>query len=218
MKFKLSLVAAILSLVGSSLVTARDRNLPDVRFHDSEELYELLEARKAVRSFAGGSISDQVLAEILWAGHGLVYNGGRKTVHGTDAVSGATQNPRYTIATGSTSRVLRIYYLDSGGVYEYVPEEHKLFEVSEKDLRITASRVGRNAAGKIIIAVDTNLFRYDLIWAYLYAGSVTQNMYLAGTNNGISILTEGMFNGEGVFEEAGISDAVVPLIQLSIGN
>ena len=64
------------------------------------DVMQAMESRAASRSYDGKEVPLKAISTILWAGYGIILESGDKTIHGYDAVSGATSQNRYTIPWG----------------------------------------------------------------------------------------------------------------------
>ncbi|MGA2613152.1 MAG: nitroreductase family protein [Spirochaetia bacterium] len=119
----------ILSIVVFAAMTtamfAQDIPLKEPQAKIGMDLFDLIKARAAERSFVSRDIPIADLSTILWAGNGL---------KGADAVSGASKAGR-TIPYSGDNVYMNIYALTSKGVYRYEPEAKVLRQVSKGDMR-----------------------------------------------------------------------------------
>jgi len=85
--------------------------LPKVSSKAGMDVVQAMESRAASRSYDGKEVPLKAISTILWAGYGIILESGDKTVHGYDAVSGATSQNRYTIPWGWGDPYLRVYLM-----------------------------------------------------------------------------------------------------------
>ncbi len=183
MRISLSICLSILFL--TSVVNAsRDILLPKIVKKVGTDIIQAMETRAASRSFSEKKVSMEVISTILWAGGGVILKKGDKTIHGYDAISGATYRNRYTIPWGWGDPYLKVYLLLKTGAYEYLSKEHKLKFINDKNLIDKSGSGGSDAYGVIVIAADFNEmpgYNKDVKnVAFMSAGSAAQNMYVAG--------------------------------------
>jgi|GEM_PF-4042325 len=199
----------------------KDLVLPSVPDKSGVDLAPAMEKRAASRTYDGRKVPIEAISAILWAGNGIILESGHKTIHGYDAVSGATSDHRYTIPWGWGEPYLRLYLLLEEGAWEYVPKGHRLRHVTERNLMESSGSDGADASGVILIAADLNRmpsFNQDVRnVAYLSAGSAAQNMYLMGTANHVQMLTQVSFRNDRLIKSLALPDNIEPLAILTFG-
>lgn len=203
-------------------VAEQDIVLSKVEAKAGMDVIEAMESRAASRRYDGREVPLKTISTILWAGYGIILEEGAKTVHGYDAVSAATSRNRYSIPFGWGSPYLRIYLLLKDAAYEYLPEEHKLKFITNKNLISESGSSGSGAYGVIVIAADFNEMpggnkgtTRDV--AFLSAGSAAQNMYVAGAAYDIQMLTQVSIEHNKIKKGLNLPGEVEPLTILSFG-
>jgi len=203
-------------LAASVAGAGQDIALPKIEAKGGMDVLQAMESRAASRSFSGREVSLKAISTILWAGYGIILESGDKTVHGYDALSGATSQNRYTIPWGWGDPYLKVYLLLAKGAYEYLPQEHELKFISANGKSGSAS-----AFGVIVIAADYNempSYNKDVKnVAFLSAGSAAQNMYVAGAVYNIQMLTQVSINKNRIRKNLNLPDKVEPLATLTFG-
>ena len=222
MKQAFILVFSLLCLFAFYAEANQTLTLPEVKATAGMDILQAMERRAASRHFSNQTVSLENIATILWAGNGLILREGKKTIHGYDTVSGATENNRYTIPWGWSKPYLKVYLLIEKGAFEYMPVKHQLKCLVERNLIETSGSNSFGAHGVIVIAAD-----YDSMpdgktaisrdVAFLSAGSSAQNMVLAGSVFGIQMLTQVAFGAEEIRQELNLSGNIEPLTILSFG-
>ncbi len=212
------------ALMGALVLHASggDIILPKIGSKVGMDLIQAIETRAASRSYSSKKVSMKAISTILWAGNGITLKSGNKTVHGFDAVSGATPKNRYTIPWSRGNRYLRIYLLLKNGAYEYLPTKHELKFITKKNLIPVSGSRGSGAYGVIMIAVDFKKMpsqsNENLKVAYMSAGSAAQNMYLAGAALNIQMLTQVSKKMKNLKKVLNLPKEIEPLTILSFGH
>ncbi|MBW1891404.1 MAG: nitroreductase family protein [Deltaproteobacteria bacterium] len=219
---KIVVVICLTCLFAASFAGAdQDIALPKIEAKIGMDVLQAMESRSASRSFSGGEVPLKVISAILWAGYGIILESGDKTVHGYDALSGATSQDRYTIPWGWGDPYLKVYLLLANGAYEYLPEKHKLKFVTNKNLIDVSGSGGSDAYGVIVIAADYNempSFNEEIRnVAFMSAGSAAQNMYVAGAVFKIQMLTQVSIPNKALKKRLNLPKSVEPLTILSFG-
>lgn len=200
----------------------KDINLPKVAANTGVDVIQAIEQRASTRSFSPKEVSMKIISPVLWAGYGIILKEGKKTVHGFDAISGATSSNRYSVPFGWEKPYIRLYLLMKSGAYEYLPKQHKLKFLSKENLIVASGIAATKASGAIIIAVDYSKMtggknETTQNVAYLTAGSVSQNMSVVGTAKKIQMLTQVYFNKKKLMYKLDMPRSVEPLAMVSFG-
>ena len=196
--------------------------LPEVEAKIGMDVLEAIEKRAASRHYSGEEVPLKAISTILWAGYGIVLVEGDKTVHGYDAVSAATSKNRYTIPFGWESPYLRIYLLLEDAAYEYLPENHILKFITNKNLIPISGSSVSGAYGVIVIAADFDAMPSGFKGmtrdvALFSAGSAAQNMYVAGTVYKIQMLTQLSMKNNEIKKGLDLTGDIETLMILSFG-
>ncbi len=214
---KIAVIICLFCLLAAPVAGAgQDIALPKIEAKIGMDVLQAMESRAASRSFSKRDVSLKAISTILWAGYGIILESGDKTVHGYDALSGATSKNRYTIPWGWGEPYLKVYLLLANGAYAYLPQEHKLEFISDN-----GNSKGSGAFGVIVIAADFNEMpssNKDVKnVAFLSAGSAAQNMYVAGAVYKIQMLTQVSINKKRIKKNLNLPDNVEPLATLTFG-
>ena len=195
--------------------------LPSVPVKSGMDVVEAIEKRATSRAYDGRRVSMEAIAAILWAGNGIILDKGYKTIHGFDAISGATSENRYTIPWGWGDPYLKIYLLLENGAWEYLPKGHRLRYITDRNLMAESGSDGAEASGVIMIAADLNQmpsYNQDVKnVAFLSAGSAAQNMYVVGAAYHVQMLTQVSFRNDRIIKGLELADNIEPLAILTFG-
>lgn len=138
-------------------------------------LMQALQVRKSVRKYSEKEISNQTLANLLWAANGINRPDGKRTA-----------------PSAINAQDINIYVCLKSGVYHFHPADNKLVMVVKEDMR--AEVCGRNSFGAkapavLVLVSDLSKFP-DRIpaepLATLDAGYVSQNICLYCAADGLA--------------------------------
>ncbi|MCF8335760.1 MAG: SagB/ThcOx family dehydrogenase [Bacteroidales bacterium] len=176
--------------------------LPARKTSDKVNVGYALQKRTSCRNYENKSISLQQLANLLWAGQGVIsqsFNERR-----TAPSAGATFPLEIFVAV----RKEGVDGVDQG-IYQYSPQEHSLKQINEKD--VTTKLVGacfgqdfiQNAGANLLISADFERTKERYAsrgerYVYMEAGSVTQNISLEAVELGLGTVIVGAFDDDAV--------------------
>jgi SagB-type dehydrogenase family enzyme len=176
-------------------------------------VFEVIAARRSVRSFTDTPLTENELMRLLWAGQGITEPGrGFRTVPSAGAL--------YPIT---------LYVCDSSGMGRYDPETETLAVLSESDVRdeLKSAALGQSAVGDapvVIVIVakpaitaakyGTRAERYCM----LEAGHVAQNILLAASALDLGAVTVGAFDDHSIRSVLGLGDEFLPLYLIPVGH
>lgn len=167
-------------------------------------LTKALQDRRSTRTFTDKVLSDQTLADLLWAADGVNRNDGKRTA-----------------PSAMNRQDVTIYVGKADGTFRYDAETNKLVKIGNADLRKAAA--GRNkfiatAPVVLVIASDTGLTQGNTAISGLNVGAVMQNVYLYCAANGLATVC--CYAGEqpGDMQKfLGIKESIVPLVYMPVG-
>ena len=194
------LLASIIALASLSSV-ASDIVLPQPQTTGGMPLMEALSKRKSTREFSTNKrLTDQQLANLLWAACG--YN----------------REDKLTIPTALNKQEVSVYVITPEGAWRYAAKEHKLVQVTDKDVRdyAAAQEYAKNALLNIAIVSDKELMENDL-YAGTDAGAAMQNIYLWCAANGIGTVTRGSFDKEGLAKALNLKPSQRVILVQTVG-
>jgi SagB-type dehydrogenase family enzyme len=180
-----------------------------------------LEKRASCRNFERKSITMQELANILWAGQGVISKS--FNMRRTAPSAGATFPLEILVAV----RKKGVDGLEEG-IYQYIPEEHSLHKLADKD--ITGDLVEacfnqdfiQNAGVNLMIACDYNRTKDRYAergerYVWMEAGSATQNVALEAVELKLGTVVIGAFEDNKVSGLYGL-DKWHPVAVMPIGR
>lgn len=172
-----------LALFSANIVLAEDVsvNLPQPDMSIKTPLMQALANRKSTKKYGSRGITEQVLANLLWAASGQNRETGG-----------------LTIPTSMNSQDLDIYVLKADGTWLYVSKYHRLKKVSDTDLRfLTAKQDYVLDAAMVLIYVSGQ----DDMTAGMHAGSAYQNVGLYTAATGMGNVVRAYFDKEDMAQE-----------------
>ncbi len=197
--------------------------LPAVEASAGMDVIQAIEIRTGSRRYDGKKIPTKDIATILWAGYGVIYKKGDQTIHGFDAVTGATPQNRYSIPVAWGKHYLKVYLLLKKGAYEYLPKKHKLKLTTNKNLMKICGSSASNPSGVIVITADFDKIRdknkrmaKDV--ALVSAGSAAQNMVVAGSALNVQMLIQMSIKKKPLIKGLKLNNNMEPLLLLSFGH
>ena len=189
------------------------RELPKPSLKGTMSVEEALATRRSVRAYADRALSDEQLAQILWAAQGITQEGrGLRTAPSAGAL--------YPI---------EVYVFLSDGVWHYSPQTHSLTVHVKGDQRDALARAAlgqawvRTNGAVVLIAADyarTTRKYGDRAKQYVHVevGCVCQNVLLQATALGLAGVPLGAFNDAEVKRVAALPDEQTPQLLIPLGH
>ena len=167
--------------------------LPPPRFDSALSLEQAIQARRSTRSFSDASVSLEHLAQLLWAGQGIISPVGLRTAPS----AGATYPLELFVVAGNISEL-------EAGTYQYHCQDHEISLLASGDHRqvLSLAALGQASIASapfslIVTAIATRTInRYGdraVRYVAMEAGHAAQNIYLQATVLGLSTVAVGAF-------------------------
>ncbi|MEN3014010.1 MAG: SagB/ThcOx family dehydrogenase [Endomicrobiia bacterium] len=187
--------------------------LPAPDFKGPASVEEALKNRRSVRKFKSYKISLKEISQLLWAAYGVTEE---------------TNKFKTTPSAGATYP-LEIYYFTSEGIFYYLPYEHSVKNLSQRDLRKELAEAALNqqfiteAAIDIIICAvyeRTTLYYGERGYRYVYmeAGHCAQNISLQAISLGLDSVCVGAFYDEKVKKILDLKGDIYPIYIIAVGK
>lgn len=210
---KLFILLVVIDLVtGAALAARKTIKLPEPKLIGKMSLEETIAKRRSERSFQPTELTLEQISQLLWAGQGITEKGwGFRT-----APSAGALYPLY------------LYALKKDGVFQYVPDGHKLIQISEEDKRpaLVRASLGQNYIGEapLVIVVTGNFRITEAKYgqrAYRYLnmeiGHVAENIHLQAVALGLVSVPVGAFWDDVVAKTLELPDTQDPFYIIPIG-
>jgi len=144
-------------------------SLPPPQTQGGRPLMEALKLRRSTREFKGANLSDQALANLLWAGFGI----------------NRPENGRRTAPSAMNSQEVDLYVALAQGLYLYDAKANELKAVSAQDLRAKTNGQPaiKDASAVLIFVADLSRLakakpEMRPLYADFSAGCISQNVSL----------------------------------------
>lgn len=194
-----------------SAATSVRSQLPAPRPSGTVSLEEALAARRSIRDFTDEPLDLGQLSQLLWATQGVTAAWGGRT-----APSAGALYP------------LEVYLATADGLSRYVPDGHRLEEITGADLRdeLAGAALGQDpvadaSAVFVITAVPARTeAKYGdraLRYVQLEAGHACQNLLLEAVALGLGAVPIGAFDDEEIRTVLGLPADRLPLYLVPVG-
>jgi len=195
--------------------------LPARKLSDKVNIGYALQKRTSCRNYERKSVTLQQLANMLWAAQGVVSQS--FTMRRTAPSAGATFPLEIFVAV----RKEGVDGLDQG-IYQYIPKEHALKQINEKDVTKELVKACfnqdfiQNAGVNLLIAAEFERTKERYAsrgerYVYMETGSVTQNISLEAVEQGMGTVVVGAFDDEAVQNIFGL-EKWYPLAVMPVGQ
>lgn len=189
------------------------RELPAPKERGEISVEEAIAARRSVRSFADSALSEQEMAQILWAAQGV-----------TDTSRGFRAAP----SAGATYP-LETYVATGEGVFRYLPGRHALETVKSDDVRTALARAAlgqgfvREAPATFVFAAvpERTTSRYGergMMYIHMEAGHAAQNIHIQAVALGLGSVPVGAFTENRAISVLGIPEGQRVLYMVPVGR
>lgn len=182
-------------LLTGQLVVAQDKQLPAPRTEGGMPLMEALKNRKSVREMSAKMLSDQQLADLLWAANGVNRPDGRRTA-----------------PSAMNCREIEIYVYTAGAVWLYQPEQNSLRHVLNGDFRAEAVMQDFAKEAPVLLVFVSNYEKMARMneqqrsfFEATDVGYVSQNVYLYCTQEGLNTVVMAYIRQEDIKKRLGFN-------------
>ena len=210
-----NLVLLILTflLVGSAvLADNKIINLPEPKLIGKMSLEESIAHRRSERSFLPTELTMEQISQLLWAAQGI-----------TDKTWGFRAAP----SSGSLYP-LTLYIMKKDGIFKYIPDGHKLVQISNEDRRpsIVRASLAQTFIGEapLVIVVCGNFRITEAKYgqrAYRYlnmeVGHAAENIHLQAVAMGMVSVPVGAFWDDVVAKTLDLPDTQDPFYLIPVG-
>ena len=170
-------------------------NLPEPR-HEGLSVEEAIRERRSTRSYAPEALKLEELSQILFAAQGITGSMGDRSLRAAPSAGATYPFEIYVFAHC-------VEGLDPG-IYHYLPYGHEVEVVREGDFRealsdacLGQSMLEEAACVFVLAAVaerTTDVYGdRGLMYVYMEAGHISQNIYLQSTSLGLAVVAVGAF-------------------------
>jgi len=200
--------------------------LPSPRTSGDQSFEEILLKRRTRRDFQKSSLSNAEISQILWAAYGL-----KEPERGKPQTGKAVR----TCPSAGALFPLEIYLIAgdifdiSSGFYHFIPDEHALELIHDKDLRedlynyaYSREMIRTAPASLVYIAIESRVLdrfgeRGRQRYIPMDIGHSAQNVYLQAEALGLGTCAIGAFDDEGLTRVLDLPAEEIPMYIMPVG-
>jgi len=186
--------------------------LPEPKLKSEVSLEEALNSRRSARQYKPLDLEMEDISQLLWAAQGV-----------TEESAGFRTAP-----SAGALYPLELFIVKSDGLYQYIPEGHKLKKLGSKDLRpelmkasLSQKSISEAAIDIVITAIyDRTTVKYGdrgIRYVHMEAGHACQNILLQSAALGLGAVPVGAFSDSDVQKVLGLSKDYTPLYIVPVG-
>jgi SagB-type dehydrogenase family enzyme len=194
--------AVSLPLLGETIL------LPPPDTEGGAPLMKAIQQRRSTREFSPKALSNQTIANILWAAYGV--NRAKKEGRTVPAAWGMYE--------------MDLYVFTPDGVNQYLPVSHAMKQVLKGDQRKSAGAAEFAAVAplSLVYVADHNRSLNTTIWekesyAYMHTGFIGQNVYLYAASEGLGCVIHDSANKGALADSLGLSKSRQVIISQTVG-
>lgn len=190
--------------------------LPNPQKEFEFPLMKALEIRRTKRKWKDSNLSDQEIANLLWAACGITMEGTKR------------DKCKRTVPSARNSQPIKIYVALDTGLFQYDERNHLLIEIYKKDIRehISNQKMMKSApVGLIYVSDYSKLKGYVGIddhqkWfvSGTETGFISQNVYLHCASAKLSTAVIGLVNRDKLHDIMGLPDYEKVVYTQAIGK
>ena len=189
-----------------------EHRLPPPASTGGMPLHRAIAERRSHREFLNQPLSDDQISQLCWSAQGITSDSGDRAVPSAGALYPAL-----------------LYVADNRGVFEYLPQGHRLRQRSSEDVRARLQRAAldQESVGSapvcLIITFDpdqlsTKYGHRSSRYCWLESGHIAQNILLQATSLGLAGVPIGAFDDEDVARVIELPPRIQPAYLLPIGR
>lgn len=206
MSHKFIIIATM--FVSSLSMNAGDKALPTAQTAAGMPVMEALSQRRSVREYATEPLTDQELANVLWA-----------------AIGQNRADGHLTAPSCRNYQEIIVYVFDKDGVSEYVPQTHTLKPLATGDHRNLVAGPQDfvvDAPVSLVIVADMSKFGEindrAMLMAAVDAGIVSQNISVACAGLGLATVPRATMQSDEIVALLELPDTYKPLMNNPVGH
>ena len=205
------LVMSVFLVVFAGSACAEDVKLPEPQMSGGPGVFDMLKHRASALSgsFPTGAVSMEELSTLLWAASGLNRPGKGWTI---------------PLAMGREP-YCKVYAAGEQGAFLYDWKDNSMKEISQDDIRSSLGNQGFVAAAPYVLvfvsdgkAVGAFSGGRGEAWAYVAAGAMTQDVYLAAEALNIGTRYLASMNADAVRSHLKLEAADTPICLMPLGK
>jgi SagB-type dehydrogenase family enzyme len=190
-------------LTFTTLVQAQNIQLPAPQKSGGMPLMEALNARQTQRTFSAKPLSEQQLADLLWAAFGINRENGKRTA-----------------PSAHNKQEISIYVALPSGLYLYQAKANTLEKILDQDIR---AQTGKQPFVKIAPVCLIFVSDYDRMkteaefYSATDTGYISQNVYLFCASEGLGTVVRGYVDKEGLAKTMNLAETQHVVLAQTVG-
>ncbi len=169
-------------------------------------LADALTKRRSTRNFTATALTQPEISQLFWAAQGVTDDKGHRTAPSARA--------KY---------YLTLYIATADGLFQYLPDGHKLRKLNSADLRAKLSPQPSVSAAPAVFIVTGDYIRAGDMpqaqrWVDLEAGHATQNLLLQATALNLAGVSAGGIDPAEVMKAASLPKSSEPIYLVPVGH
>jgi len=206
------------AIAGQNMRNPLSIKLPEPRTDDGTSVEQALRNRRSVRTFAAEPLKLSEVAQLLWSAQGITNRDGLRTAPS----AGALYPLEVYLVAGSVNDL-------PGGIWHYLPDNHRLEHLSDTDVRPTLAHAAldqawiREAAAVVVFTAiyERTTRKYGkrgMRYVHIEAGHAAENLFLQAVSLGLNTVIVGAFQDDAIRNTLGLPEDHVPLILMPVGR
>jgi len=193
-------------------------NLPEPHTDAGTSVEQALRLRRSVRTFAEKPLQLSEVAQLLWSAQGITSRDGLRTAPS----AGALYPLEIYLVAGSVNDL-------PVGVWHYLPDNHRLEQLNDTDIRNPLAHAAldqawiREAAAVVVFAAvyERTTRKYGkrgIRYVHIEAGHAAENLFLQAVSLDLNTVIVGAFRDDAIRNALNLPQDHVPLILMPVGR
>jgi len=205
-------------IAGQTMGNPSSINLPEPRTDAGTSVEQALRLRRSGRTFAEKPLQLSEVAQLLWSAQGITSRDGLRTAPS----AGALYPLEIYLVAGSVNDL-------PVGVWHYLPDNHRLEQLNDTDIRNPLAHAAldqawiREAAAVVVFAAvyERTTRKYGkrgIRYVHIEAGHAAENLFLQAVSLDLNTVIVGAFRDDAIRNVLKLPPDHVPLILMPVGR
>jgi SagB-type dehydrogenase family enzyme len=205
-------------IAGQTMENPSSIKLPEPRTDAGTSVEQALRLRRSVRTFAEKPLQLSDVAQLLWSAQGITSRDGLRT-----APSAGALYPLEIYLVAGRVNDLPV------GVWHYLPDNHRLEQLDDSDIRNRLADAAldqawiREAAAVVVFAAvyertNRKYGKRGIRYVHIEAGHAAENLFLQAVSLDLNTVIVGAFRDDAVRNALKLPQDHVPLILMPVGR
>ena len=205
-------------IAGQTMGNPSSIKLPEPQTDAGTSVEQALRLRRSVRTFAEKPLQLSEVAQLLWSAQGITSRDGLRTAPS----AGALYPLEIYLVAGSVNDL-------PVGVWHYLPDNHRLEQLNDTDIRNPLAHAAldqawiREAAAVVVFAAvyERTTRKYGkrgIRYVHIEAGHAAENLFLQAVSLDLNTVIVGAFRDDAILNALKLPQDHVPLILMPVGR